>query len=73
METNKTRRTLVEFQRQHFKGQTFLQFLHELKNDILQFNELSSIKTKVSFSNSGGEIAKILSKQMLLLGQLIAQ
>ena len=73
METNKTRRTLAEFQRQHLKEQTFLQSLHELKNDKLQLDELSTIKTKFSSSNSGGEIAKLLSQQMLLLGKLIVQ
>ena len=50
METNKTRRTLAEFQRQHLKEQTFLQSLHELKNDKLQLDELSTIKTKISSS-----------------------
>ena len=73
MKTNIAGRTLAEFQRQHFKEQTFLQSLHELKNDKLQLDELSTIKTKISSSNSGSEIAKLLSQQMLLLGKLIVQ
>ena len=73
MKTNITRRTLAEFQRQHFKEQTFLQSLHELKNDKLQLDQLSTINNKISSSNSGGEIVKLLSQQMLLLEKLIVQ
>ena len=62
---------LAEFQKKHQKLKSFKEYLEDLNNDKKIIKEMTGLDDRIKKTNDGGQIAQMLSEQMLLLGKLI--